>query len=297
MYDTLVLSGGSTSAIAFVGCVRYMEHAGIMGSVRTMVGTSFGAILALLLCAGMDSAAIEAWLSRQVKTDVTALDAEAILEFPERMGLDDGQRAMACLASAVHDRIGLEPNVTFRDFAKATGRNLVVCVANISLVRREFFGVDTTPDLSVLLAVRMSFGIPLIFTPVRHDGWLYVDGGIFDNCPVDFVTSARNASNALVLRISNQMGPILEPCNDVAQYLWMLVNAMVTQANDRPSAAPDAAAPVRIRVVDVASPAAAKWGSISMHTMSFQVDDAVISDSVQVGYSAMEGANVCGVDV
>jgi predicted acylesterase/phospholipase RssA len=304
MFDTVVLSGGGPCVITFVGCLRYLEHVGVASGVKTWVGTSAGAIMALLACAGMDSAAMLAWLEEGVRTgDLVSLDADGILDFPERLGLDDGERILDCLRGALSGLIGAE-DATFRDFAKTTGRHLVVCAANVTKVRQEFFSVDTTPDVTVLTAVRMSFGIPLIFTPVSHAGCFYVDGGMFDNCPVDFLTaSPRNATSALVLRIqlySPETSPAMSVPAGVCDYLWLLVRAMIVRANQAaavPVDESDGGSRVKVRVVNIGGEEAEsqQWGAISMETLSFVVDESTVTRCVQMGYDAVQAE--LGADV
>ena len=40
--------------------------------------------------------------------------------------------------------------------------------------------------MSIILAIRMSISIPIIFTPVNYKNNLYVDGGICNNFPINY---------------------------------------------------------------------------------------------------------------
>ena len=39
--------------------------------------------------------------------------------------------------------------------------------------------------MDVLLAIRMSFSIPFVFTPVKYNNNFYVDGSVLNDFPID----------------------------------------------------------------------------------------------------------------
>lgn len=253
--DTLVLSGGGPDGQAFVGCVRWLEEhrgddddkdrgGGGLRRLKTIVGSSAGAIVGLLLAVGMTSAEMEAFVHRcQADGSFRDLDVEGLVTFAERLGVDDGTNLVASLRSELIPRIrpgcrASDQDVTFLELAKATGRSLVVCVSNLEEARHELMSVDTAPDMGVLLAVRMSFGVPLIFSPVRWRGRTYVDGCLFEFCPAShLVQSGAPASSVLVFRIAYPtLGPVGTAAEDspfsfgLAEYLGLLCRIVMTRS-------------------------------------------------------------------
>jgi NTE family protein len=79
---------------------------------------------------------------------------------------------------------------TFADFKAHGFRDLYIVAANLTKRRAETFSYETTPDVAVADAVRMSMSIPFFFEALYFDGKkfgqgdLYVDGGMYDNYPV-----------------------------------------------------------------------------------------------------------------
>lgn len=268
--------------------------------MRTLVGTSAGAILAFLVSLGMTSNEVQAWLVEHLRTgDMSSLDAEGLFDFAERLGVDDGERMLGCMRSTLRARGVTEPDPTFLQLAKHTGKNLVVCAANLTLVRQEFFCVDTTPDVSVLLAVRMSFGVPVLFTPIFHRGCCYVDGGLFDNCPVDYLArpDAPHGGAALALSISFKT-PVYKPDRveepeeiGPAKYFCMLLRAMFIRAN---SAVTNETPHTRTTVVDISPPEddalQTMWRAFSFDDFGFRLDETFVSCHVQHGYTTLRDA-------
>jgi hypothetical protein len=199
--DTLVLSAGGPDGISFVGAIRWLEgHAPrALAAMRTLVGCSAGAIVALFLSLGMSSDDMRAWVARGFEGGaLTEADLDGVFSLIDRCGIDDGAQIVDALREVVRERLG-DPHATFADVERHTGRRLVVCVSNLDSGERELLSVDTAPGMSVVLAVRMSISIPLLFTPVVHAGSLYVDGAIFDFCPTD----CGGTGAALVLVIAD----------------------------------------------------------------------------------------------
>jgi predicted acylesterase/phospholipase RssA len=253
--DTLVLSGGGPDGLAFVGCLRHLERAGLAGSIRRVVGCSAGAIVALLIAAGLGSAEIAAFatggLSDGALTDV---DIEGILPFlmMSRLGVDDGERVLGAIRGALAKSPLLKKgDATFLELAKATGRDLVVGVTNLDRCRRELLSVDTTPDLSVVTAVRMSMSVPFLFTPVLHAGCTYVDGAVLDYCPTEQIQRSGSATSTLVLKLSwgrAELPPPRTELPDLKTFVGLLARAALSTSVDASSTVADV---TRVRTVDV----------------------------------------------
>lgn len=209
--DCVVFSGGGPDGVAFIGCVRWLEEHGLVTEgLRTVVGCSAGSIVALMLAMRLRSSDMEAWVRDGVATgDLTEVDLEGIWSIArcERMGLDDGERIMSKIRLMVTRRFGLvddRNDISFLEFAKATGIDLRVSATCLEDCCGVILGMETTPDLGVLKAVRMSISVPLLFTPVYHRGKTYIDGGMFDYCPTSHILDSHIATRTLAFRISSK---------------------------------------------------------------------------------------------
>lgn len=316
--DTLVFSGGGPLGMSFVGALRYMEHVGAMSRVRTVVGTSAGAIIALLCALGMSADEIMAWATAHSKDGsarLSQLDLDGLFALADRCGIDDGAGLVACLeeccaARVARDRIGGGAgDMTFLQLAKLTGRHLIVCTANLTRAEHQFFGLETSPHMSVALAVRMSCSVPFLYTPVVHNGYVHVDGSVFDHVPTDFAAAgsvaqaagsaaqaAGSAHTALVLEV--QMPTDVQPPMaeagaglTIVDYVRTLVLALVTRANRKPPAPTGSRADVTRHVVipllahGPDGRALDSWHSLfDMETLSFSIDRAAIEALSEHGY-------------
>ena len=72
-------------------------------------------------------------------------------------------------------------DLKFIDLYNLTKKNLKILVVNYSQIREELLSYETTPEMSVILAIRMSISIPLVFYPVTYNNDYYIDGGMINN--------------------------------------------------------------------------------------------------------------------
>lgn len=240
MFRSIVFSGGATLALSFFGCLQFLEHMGALSGVDTFVGCSAGSLVAFLTVIGFTPRhACEYFMQVGVRHHiVTELDVfDAVFgehTCLESLGLDQGTRWKSFLSDALSSRLGIA-DVTFSELAQTTGKVLVVCVTNLTKGTREYLSVDTVPDMSVLLAVRISMAVPILYAPVLYKGSLYVDGGLLDNLPLaHFEKKGPPTTLALFLqRIHNTQAETASHAVSLPspmRYLEMLMSVVMSHA-------------------------------------------------------------------
>lgn len=189
----LVLGGGGAKGVSHIGVLKVIEEAGI--PVDLIVGTSMGAIVGGLYSIGYDPAEIDSIVKAQdwsmLLTDKVArsnrsfpekeLSDRYILSLPfgkekkDRMieGMIKGQNLQNLFSNLT---IGYHEAVDFNSF-----QNAFACVAVDVVDGKEY--VFTRGSLPV--AMRASMAIPAVFSPVRIDSMVLIDGGINNNYPAD----------------------------------------------------------------------------------------------------------------
>ena len=322
MYDAIVFSGGGTAASAFVGCILCLEHLGLRETATTFVGTSAGAILALLCVIGMTADDMRRWVDQSLCKDSIVRfgnDFDRLLYFAESLGFNDGTPFLEAIADAIESRGGLSRYVTFLELAKHTGKNLIVCTANITEGRAAYWSVDSAPNMSVLRAVRMSISIPLLYTPVVHDdGNAHVDGALFCHCPVDCILDTASSVLAMDLHIPGISSSSSSPSHpqqrqqasprpsgspplDLFSYLAALTRCVLVRAHEASVLALEnrmltLKRPVKVDQIFVPLPKPL-WEYFSMADMAFQLEEGFVETHVGVGYATMRDYMVSKYDV
>lgn len=223
----LVLSGGGAKGMAHIGFLKVMEEAGIRPDYIT--GTSMGSLVGALYALGYSATEIEKialrqdWellLSNQVPLSQIAMEEKDyygryLLELPVDnfkigfpSGLIEGQALNNLLIRLTRGAHSIQNfnnlPIPFACVATdlATGEKVVL--------RKGFL-----PE-----ALRASMAIPTVFTPVKIDGSVLVDGGLVQNFPVQ---EALDMGADFVIGVN--VGGGLEPEQNLKSMIDVLVQA------------------------------------------------------------------------
>ncbi len=219
-FSNLVVSGGSMKVLACIGCMTYLEEVGILKNIKNFVGTSAGSILCLLVVLGYRSVEIIDLLINILRQEhIASFDIEEALSIFETFGLSSGMGLLKILQTAIEKKTG-KKDTSFIDLAKTTGKNFVVCVANLTDNKDEYWSVDTVPDMSVAFAIRTSCSLPILFTPTKYKDKLYIDGGLFNNFPIDYF-NATPIKDVIGIKVS---GEVAKNANDFLSYIYLVLD-------------------------------------------------------------------------
>jgi len=196
-YDAIVLSGGGIKGIAQLGAIHCLSKGGHLRDVKHFVGTSVGAILAASLAIHQDPNKVFEKCVLPYKytsdIDINLLD--------RAYGVDSGTGLNAWISRLFPE------DLTFQSVYDEFGTTLVVVVTNLNARHAEYFSRETTPDLTVLKALRMSCSVPLYFAATKHEGVLYCDGGVCDNFPIEHAVD-RGCKNIIGIKFEASRTPV-----------------------------------------------------------------------------------------
>jgi len=169
----LVLSGGGARGIAHIGVIEELEKQGF--EISAISGTSMGAVIGGVYALGKLQAYKE-WLYTLDRMKLFGL-----LDFSfSTQGLVKGDKLFHTIEAFIADEKIEDFHIPF------------AAVATDILNKAEV--VFKTG--SIFEAVRASMAFPTIFTPIKTEKGLLVDGGVLNNLPIDHV--ARVPSDILV---------------------------------------------------------------------------------------------------
>lgn len=283
MFAHLVLSGGSVGATAILGCVKRIEELGWMSSIRAFVGTSAGSMIAFLMVLGFTSQEIITFIYEHIPILNLGFQFEDIFKLLHTTGMNDGSVLREFGKLALRSKLQLD-SITFMDLSKRTGKHLVVSVSNITQGSIEYWSVDTKPDMDVLFAISTSCALPILFTPVSHNGSIYADGGIFDNFPANyFETSSTPAplKDTLGIWVKQTDAPRTS-FDTILDYMYTIVSKLLVKTNYK-TITPKAA----ILEIVVSPPSTEHdlggYG-FSIDTMQFNITYELFQAYIDIGY-------------
>ena len=202
-FTGLVISGGGLKMVSVIGVLKKIFETHDRDKLIHFVGTSAGAILCTCLVLGFTIQDMISFLKEVAKLDeATTFSVDEIFGLIDNYGLNSGAPLDVILVRLLKFK-GYKDDITFMDVAKMTGKNLVICVSNVSKQQDEFMCVDTAPTMPVRKALRMSCSIPILLTPVIHAGDTYVDGCLFNNFPISYFKN-HSMKDVIGINISTQ---------------------------------------------------------------------------------------------
>src|ERR1044072_544153 len=176
----LVMKGGSVKGLAYVGALKELEN---YYRFNWFVGTSAGAILAVLLAAGYSSDELETIL--RAKNFPDFLDARVhrwATNLIFHKGIFPGDEFTNWMEGLLTAKLNAVGRVKLKD--------LPTRVTLYASSRHDSTLVIDSQDphdmeKSAAYAVRCSMAIPFVFMPTSIDGVRVLDGGMLNNYPVD----------------------------------------------------------------------------------------------------------------
>ena len=197
----LIAGGGAGACVSLIGVRRAFEEAGI--EPELIVSCSGGTIWGSMWAAG--------------------LSAQEMADFSLGWRLEDyldiqwgkvPRYAVAALKGFTGLAKGAAIERTFDGrFGALTAGELGIPIAPIvydmDRGRVDYFGSDSTPDLTIGRLVRIAIALPVFIEAVEVGGHLYVDGGIIDLLPAEPILSDGGFDH--VFGINFMLPPQLEP--------------------------------------------------------------------------------------
>lgn len=216
MIDTLVISGGGVKGIVFIGVFKYLEELNRRLDIKKIYGVSVGCIIGFLYAIGYTPKEMEEEI---FKMDIKSLQSIRLKTFIKNYGMDSGKRIMKWLEELV-ERKGYKRTITFRQLFKLRGIELNIGCTNLNKYKDVFFNKDVSPNLRVIRAIRMSIGIPLVFSTVKYKGEIYVDGGVINSYPIKNVGKTDNILGLKIL-LNNELKDLVdEKIESMGDYLY-----------------------------------------------------------------------------
>ncbi|MEA1939613.1 MAG: patatin-like phospholipase family protein [Candidatus Caldatribacteriota bacterium] len=180
----LALGSGSARGMAHIGVIQILEAYHI--PIDMIAGTSIGSVVGSVYATGASVEKMKkAALAMKHRKSFSLFDPTI-----PRSGLISGNRAEEIL-----NKIGLKDK-TFDDLKIPFSAVATDIKTGAKVILNQG---------SVIKAVRASFSIPGIFTPVKYQDYYLVDGGVVDPVPVDVVQ--KMGANIIIAVSLTQQSP------------------------------------------------------------------------------------------
>lgn len=163
----VALSGGGARGAIHLGVLQAFDDHNI--SVKAISGTSIGSVIGALYCAGASPIEIRSFMNTKVFLKVFSVSIK-------KQGLLNMKRLIKLLSNLIPEN----------DF-KALKIPFYSCVSNL-----ENGGFEILSQGDLFKSIVASASIPVVYEPVLINGQYYMDGGLFNNLPVEPLLGLKN---------------------------------------------------------------------------------------------------------
>jgi predicted acylesterase/phospholipase RssA len=156
-----------------------------MNQIKSFAGTSAGASIGVLLCAGAPIDGVLTLFKSGLADNPFSDSALAmILNLFRGYGLYTFDKFNKMFDAFV-EPLGVTRSTTFRELWLKTQKDLFITGTNVTKRRLEIFSHYTTPDMSVLVAMQISMSAAPFFTCTTYNGDIYADGAYTLDYPIN----------------------------------------------------------------------------------------------------------------
>ena len=225
--NKLLLSGGGIKGIAHVGALKALEDKNILTDIKTILGCSAGALVGFLFVIGYT---VNELYKILIKFDFSKIKSKKIKfdNLINKFGLDDGENLTKYLSKFSKNK-KIDPKITFKNLYKLTGINFIVNATCLNNKECYFFSYKTHPNMSVILAVRMSTAFPIFFTPIKFEDKLFADGGCSDNFPIHYFGKEINSVIGIYIDCESIYRKNI---NDIETYLFNMIDCIYSSISN-----------------------------------------------------------------
>lgn len=204
--ENVIIGGGGVAGFCSIGALYEIfseddKTKPKLSEVKNFIGTSVGSIISTMLSCTSD----QDYLLGQIQeynipglVDNSVGFIADLYRLFTKFGYNKGDYAYSIVRKFIKENTG-QDMLTFSKHYEITKKNLVLTSVNVNTGQIVYFNRLTHPDMEVALAVRMSMSIPVFYVPIKYtntdtdymeilgEEGLYVDGGLIDNFPVEFI--------------------------------------------------------------------------------------------------------------
>jgi len=234
----VVLSGGGASGVAHVGVLKALEEYQI--PIDYIVGTSAGALVGAMYASGYSPAQIEAYVLSESFQLMVKGQEEAKNQF---YFYQDAANASMFNFTVSQDSVLqkslplalIDPTFLDYEMLKIFGLTSVSVQDDFNQLFIPYRCVASAVETKKSVAfangklnqvVRASMTFPLYLNPIRIDGVLYFDGGLYNNFPIDILYNDFQPDFIIGSNVSKNLAPVSE-----SDFFGLLTSMMTTPSN------------------------------------------------------------------
>jgi len=203
--ENIVISGGGINGFLFYGILKESEKQGIWNikNIRSIWGTSVGAMLAVLISLGHTWETIDDYLINRPWDNLFKFDLQSFMTSNGNCGFFNSD-FLYKLCKPLFLSKNIDVHVTMKEFYDITHIDVHVISTNVNSFELVDISHTTHPTWKLIDAIYASSSIPILFKPFINDSNLYCDGLFCSTYPIGECI-ASGISNDSIMGISTNI--------------------------------------------------------------------------------------------
>lgn len=220
--STLICSGGGIRGVSYVGVFKRLEEQKELDiDVKILCAVSAGSIFGLMYILG--------YTADDMTTEVMTKNFSALRDIQlgnvlTMYGIETGDNIISWIETLMI-RKGISKDTTLKELYDATNIEFQVCATNVSKYTYEVFSYKSEPSMKITKAIRISIGIPFVFTAEKYNGDVYVDGGVINSYPIDLFED--NLDGVLGIKLEHENKVTKSEREGLDTYIFNVINCFV----------------------------------------------------------------------
>lgn len=226
----IILSGGGIKCLSYIGAFKELEERNLLKKVNQYTGVSAGAFMAFVYIIGYSLNDISNLIKHLDLTNIQNIDDNLIFSFFDEFGIDNGSNLEKLIETLLKHK-GYNREITFQQLYSIKKVVLRFYAVNLNEGILKEFSVHTTPNISLIFALRATMSIPGYFTPVvdpltEH---YYVDGALLNNYPITLVDDTNILGISFDYSITH-----IDKIESIQSYFNQLISCIYNKLEDIP---------------------------------------------------------------
>lgn len=171
----LIIGSGAMMIFMFLGAMQGLSQSNILDDVQEISCASCGSLIGYFFVLFFGD--MEKITQIAFDQDMKQFAKPDIKTFLKKFGFMD----TSVIEKDVIKSAGCD--LTFKELYEMNPIKLHISAYELLTGRTIYMSVDTTPDMKVSRAIRMSISVPILFTPCRENGQLFIDGSTIEPSP------------------------------------------------------------------------------------------------------------------
>ena len=267
-YKNLALSGGGILGVAYLGLLDYLYKINLVPQLTRIAGTSAGAITACITSFNLpfnelkqiadsldyskvpgkddnnnDTQSPSRLIPKSIKPQLDNIfgNIDCVYRLIKQFGWYSSSYLYEWLKEQIANQFDPKlkpPPYTFKDFKnfdihknKTPFKDLYIVGTDPSKSTSVIFSYDSTPDMEVAEAVRISMSVPLLFEAIKSisltdNPQIYVDGGLIYNYPINIFDTISPPRETLGSYFKSTLPPT--PINNLIDFISATISCSIS---------------------------------------------------------------------